>query len=70
MILFWVTRELHKIKKRTQKNPFKYKSNYPELLKEKFDIIYADPPWDYNGKTQYDKSIIKKKILNSEKIFF
>ena len=29
---------------------------YPELPKEKFDIIYADPPWDYGGKMQFDKS--------------
>jgi len=29
---------------------------YPPLPKEKFDIIYADPPWDYGGKMQFDKS--------------
>jgi N6-adenosine-specific RNA methylase IME4 len=29
---------------------------YPELPDKKFDIIYADPPWDYNGKLQFDKS--------------
>ena len=29
---------------------------YPELPKEKYDIIYADPPWHYNGKVQFDKS--------------
>ena len=29
---------------------------YPELPKKKFDIIYADPPWHYNGKMQFDKS--------------
>ncbi len=26
----------------------------------KFDVIYADPPWDYGGKMQYDKSCIKE----------
>jgi len=29
---------------------------YPALPDKKFDIIYADPPWHYNGKMQYDKS--------------
>lgn len=32
---------------------------YPGLPQEKFDVIYADPPWDYGGKMQYDKSSIK-----------
>jgi len=29
---------------------------YLPLPDQKFDIIYCDPPWDYNGKLQYDKS--------------
>lgn len=29
---------------------------YPDFPNQKFDIIYADPPWDYNGKLQFDKS--------------
>jgi len=29
---------------------------YPNLPKKKFDVIYADPPWDYNGKMQFDRS--------------
>lgn len=29
---------------------------YPSLPKKKFDVIYADPPWDYNGKMQFDRS--------------
>jgi len=29
---------------------------YPKLPDEKFEIIYADPPWDYGGKMQFDKS--------------
>jgi len=29
---------------------------YPKLPNKKFDIIYADPPWDYGGKLQFDKS--------------
>ncbi len=41
-------------KRRTRQNTFS--SLYPELPNKKFDIIYADPPWDYNGKLQFDKS--------------
>ena len=29
---------------------------YPVLPTEKYDVIYADPPWDYGGKMQYVKS--------------
>ena len=29
---------------------------FPALPKKKYDIIYADPPWHYNGKMQFDKS--------------
>ena len=29
---------------------------YPALPSKKFDIIYADPPWHYNGKMQFDKT--------------
>ena len=29
---------------------------FPPLPNKKYDIIYADPPWHYNGKLQYDKS--------------
>lgn len=42
------------IRERSQKN-----TNielYPKLPDGKFDIIYADPPWHYNGKVQFDKS--------------
>ena len=43
---------------------------YPELPDKKFDIIYADPPWHYNGKLQFDKSSkSKEKIDLSRKIF-
>ena len=41
-------------KKRIKQNPLT--NLYPELPNKKFDIIYADPPWDYNGKLQFDKS--------------
>ncbi len=26
---------------------------FPELPRERFDIIYADPPWDYKGQLQH-----------------
>ncbi|MCL1946131.1 MAG: MT-A70 family methyltransferase [Chitinivibrionia bacterium] len=32
---------------------------YPELPDKKYDIIYADPPWDYGGKMQFDRSARK-----------
>ena len=31
-------------------------SLYPDLPEKKYDIIYCDPPWDYGGKMQFDKS--------------
>ena len=43
---------------------------YPPLPSKKFDIIYADPPWDYNGKMQFDKtSTTSDKLDLSRKIF-
>lgn len=44
-------------KKRTKINPLE--EFYPDLPPHKYDIIYADPPWDYGGKMQFDKSSIK-----------
>lgn len=41
-------------KKRTKQNTLE--DLYPALPNKKFDVIYADPPWDYNGKLQFDKS--------------
>ena len=37
---------------------------------KKYNIIYADPPWDYGGKTQYDKSVIKSQNVRFEKNIF
>jgi N6-adenosine-specific RNA methylase IME4 len=49
---------------------------YPLLPKKKFDIIYADPPWHYNGKMQFDKTgkgveeiDLSKKIFISSAVF-
>jgi len=41
-------------KRRAKQN--KLQSIFPKLPNKKFDIIYADPPWHYNGKLQFDKS--------------
>lgn len=43
---------------------------FPPLPDKKFDIIYADPPWDYAGKTQYDKTIIKDQNPQYKKNIF
>lgn len=55
-------------KLRTKQNTLP--SLYPELPNKKFDVIYADPPWYYNGKLQFDKtSKSKEKIDLLRKIF-
>ena len=43
---------------------------YPDLPEKKYDIIYADPPWDYNGKMQFDKSGKVSENTNWEKKIF
>lgn len=55
-------------KKRTKHNILE--ELYPPLPNERYDIIYVDPPWDYNGKMQFDKTSTTKENLNlSRKIF-
>lgn len=61
-------------KERTKINPLE--DIYPKLPDKKYEVIYADPPWDYGGKMQYDKTTIKdenvgfkKKIFLSSAIF-
>lgn len=43
---------------------------YPALPTEKYDIIYADPPWDYGGKMQYDRSSIKTENIGFKRTIF
>lgn len=43
---------------------------YPILPNDKYEIIYADPPWDYGGKMQYDKSSIKSENIGFQKNIF
>lgn len=44
------------VKRRTKQNTVSREILYQKLPNKKFQIIYADPPWDYNGKLQYDKT--------------
>lgn len=55
-------------KERTKVNPLR--DMYPPLPKKKYQIIYADPPWDYGGKMQYDKTTIKDENIGFEKKIF
>lgn len=43
---------------------------YPDLPRKKFDIIYADPPWDYGGKLQFDKSSASAEKIDLKKNIF
>lgn len=55
-------------KDRTKVNPLE--NVYPRLPDKKYQIIYADPPWDYGGKMQYDKTTIKDENIGFEKKIF
>lgn len=52
---------------RTKINPLE--EIYPSLPNKKYQVIYADPPWDYGGKMQYDKTTIKDENVGFEKRF-
>jgi len=43
---------------------------YPDLPGKKYDVIYADPPWDYGGKLQFDKSSKSADQLDPGKKIF
>lgn len=43
---------------------------FPELPKKKYQVIYADPPWDYGGKLQFDKSSTDKLHFDPKKKIF
>lgn len=55
-------------KRRTVRNDLP--SLYPDFPEKKYDIIYADPPWDYGGKMQFDKSGKKDVNVNWENNIF
>ena len=53
---------------RTKMNPLD--EIYPSLPDKKYQVIYADPPWDYGGKMQYDKTTIKNENIGFKKKIF
>jgi N6-adenosine-specific RNA methylase IME4 len=55
-------------KERTKQNTLE--DLYPKLPNKKFDIIYADPPWDYGGKLQFDKSSTSHDKIDLTKNIF
>lgn len=55
-------------KRRTKINPLD--EVYPQLPQKKYQVIYADPPWDYGGKMQYDKTTIKSENEGFHKKIF
>jgi len=57
-------------KNRTKKNVLPDEMVYSKLPKKKFDIIYADPPWHYNGKLQFDKSSKSSDVIDLKKKIF
>ena len=56
------------VKKRTKINILK--DTYLPLPKKKYQIIYVDPPWYYNGKLQFDKSSKGKDKIDIKKKYF
>lgn len=55
-------------KERVKLNPLE--DIYPPLPEKKYQVIYADPPWDYGGKMQYDKTVIKEENVGFRKRIF
>ena len=55
-------------KSKTKINPLE--NLFPQLPRVKYDVIYADPPWDYGGKMQYDKTSLKDENIGFEKKIF
>ena len=55
-------------KNRIKINPLE--NIYPCLPNKKYQVIYADPPWDYGGRMQYDKTTIKDENIGFEKKIF
>ena len=54
--------------RRTKRNDLP--DHYPDLPEKRYDIIYADPPWDYGGKMQFDRTgTLEHNADLSRKIF-
>jgi len=58
------------VKRRTKQNTLPAANLYPKLPNKKFDVIYADPPWHYNGKLQFDKSSKGKEEIDLSRTIF
>lgn len=43
---------------------------YPDLPDKRYSVIYADPPWDYGGKMQFDKSSTDASNLRFDRSIF
>jgi N6-adenosine-specific RNA methylase IME4 len=43
---------------------------YPDLPTQRYGILYADPPWDYGGKMQFDKSSRRAEAMDWSKSIF
>jgi N6-adenosine-specific RNA methylase IME4 len=43
---------------------------YPDLPTERYGIIYADPPWDYGGKMQFDKTSTTSDAMDWDRNIF
>jgi len=56
------------ISERKKQNPLS--QVFPSLPQKKYDIIYADPPWDYGGKSQFDKTSKSKSEIDLSKNIF
>lgn len=55
-------------KRRTKRSDLP--SLYPDLPLQTYDIIYADPPWDYGGKMQFDKTSAKAEKMDWSRNIF
>jgi N6-adenosine-specific RNA methylase IME4 len=55
-------------KKRTRLNTLP--GVYPDFPDKRFDVIYADPPWNYNGKMQFDKTSMPAENVDYKRTIF
>lgn len=58
----------HKVVEQTKINH--HPNFFPPLPNKKYEIIYLDPPWDYGGKMQFDRSGKTKFNQNWQKDIF
>ncbi|RDU64958.1 transcriptional regulator [Helicobacter didelphidarum] len=61
---------IYKVKAQNKTKRNTLRDLFPPLPDIQYDIIYADPPWHYNGKMQFDKSSKSKEQLDLNKEIF